>query len=251
MKKYIEEIEFELSKHPKRTSAHNPETYIGGGQSELRYMGLRVPHLRQSYSLGFSFSKKNPDEVAKIWDSVWWNSDCFEVMALALIWFEDPKQRKNLKTYWELLNKWSERIDNWAHSDTLSGIYARIHEDSPTEVYKTFKKWNISQNPWQRRLSIVSLFYYSSQRKKYPPLNKVMALLKPQLKYDHYYVQKGIGWTLREAGNVYPDSTFAFIEKNIHDISAHAFSAATEKMNPKRREYLKNLRKQFRTERSK
>lgn len=246
MKKYIDEIELALSSLPQRTSAHNPEAYIGGGQSQLTYIGLRVPDLRQTYRTGFSFSKKPPEDVVKIWNYVWLNSKCYEVMSLALIWFEDPLQRKILKNHWTLLKKWSSRIDNWAHADTLSGIYARIHEESPAEVYETFKKWNSSNNPWLRRLSIVSLIFYSSQRKKAPPLNRVIALLKPQLKFDHYYVQKGVGWTLREAGNVYPDQIYAFIEKNIHNISSQAFSAATEKMSPKRRDHLKQLRKKFR-----
>lgn len=246
MNRYIVEVETALSSLPKRTSAQNPEAYIGGGQSQLRYIGLRVPDLRQTYRTGFSFSKGPPEETARIWDYIWHNSDCYEVMSLALAWFEDPKQRKTLKSYWPLLKKWSERIDNWAHSDTLSGIYARIHEDSATEIYETFKKWNASNNPWLRRISIVSLFYYSSQRKKFPSLNKVTALIKPQLTFDHYYVQKGVGWTLREAGNVYPDPVYVFIEKHIRDISAQAFSAATEKMSAKQRNHLKLLRKQFR-----
>lgn len=246
MNQYILEVETALSSLPRRTSAQNPEAYIGGGQSKLRYIGLRVPDLRQTSRTGFSFSQRPPEEVAKIWDFVWHNSDCYEVMSLALTWFEDPKRRKTLKTYWPLLKKWSARIDNWAHSDTLSGIYARIHEDSPTEVYETFKKWNASKNPWLRRISMVSLIFYSSQREKYPSLGKVLALVKPQLAFDHYYVQKGVGWTLREAGNVYPAPIASFIEKHVHEISAQAFSAATEKMSPRQKDHLKKLRKQRR-----
>lgn len=240
---YIDEIEGVLSALPNRTSAHNPEAYIGGGQSKLRYIGLRVPALRRAYRTGFSFSKGKPDDVAKIWDYVWRNSDCFEVMSIALAWFEDPRQRKSLVSHWPRLKKWPSRIDNWAHSDTLSGIYARIHEDSPKVAYDTFRKWNDSNNPWLRRLSIVSLFYYSSQRKKFPPFSRVTALLTPQLTFNDYYVQKAVGWTLREAGNVYPILAYAFIERNIDRISAGAFSAATEKMTGKQREHLKRLRK--------
>ncbi len=246
MKRYVSEVESALSTFPKRTSAHHPESYIGGGQSSLRYLGIRVPDVRRVLQAGFSFSTKEPDEVAKIWNYVWWNSDCYEVMSLALAWFENPKHRPILKKSWADLKKWSARVDNWAHSDGLSGIYARLHEEHPAEIYETLKKWNVSKNPWFRRLSIVSLFYYSSQRQRYPSFNKVVALLKPQLLFDHYYVQKGVGWTLRETGNVYPDATYKFMESNVHKISAAAFSASVEKMAPPRREYLKRLRKEGR-----
>ncbi len=243
MTRYIFEIEQALSSFPQRTSSQNPEAYIGGGQSKLRYMGLRVPHLQQAMRSGFSFSKYEPTDVVKVWDYIWWNSDCYEVMYLALAWFYDSKQRNTLKDHWPRLKKWSSRIDNWAHSDTLSGIYARILEDEPKEVYSTFTKWKASKNPWLRRLSIVSLLYYSSQRKKILPLNKILAVVKPQLEFDHYYVQKGVGWTLREAGNVYPEPIFSFVEENIKKLSALAFSAATEKMSTKQREHLKQIRR--------
>lgn len=242
MKRYIAEIESSFSSLPKRKSAHHPESYIGGGQSKLRYIGLKVPDMRRVYDAGFSFSDKQPSEVAKIWDYVWWNSDCYEVMSLALTWFDDPKQRKNSATHWPVLKKWSERIDNWAHSDTLSGIYARIYEGAPKEIFKTFKQWSRAKNPWLRRLSIVSLFYYAQQRERYPSFERVISLVKPQLAFDHYYVQKGVGWTLRETGNVYPKQTFKFVEENVHQISAAAFSATTEKMSAAQRERLKRLR---------
>jgi 3-methyladenine DNA glycosylase AlkD len=243
MKQYVLEIEGALSSFPKRTSVQNPESYIGGGQSNLRYIGLRVPHLQQAMRKGFSFSRQESKELAKIWDFVWWNSDCYEVMSMALAWFYDPKQKPILEQHWPLLEKWSSRIDNWAHSDTLSGVYARLLEQNSPLIYPTLEKWNSSKKPWLRRLSIVSLLYYSSQRETVLPLKKILSLVEPQLEFDHYYVQKGVGWTLREAFNVYPEPVFAFIEKNIGKVSAHAFSAATEKMNPKQKKLLKELRK--------
>lgn len=239
---YIHEVETSLSGFPKRTSAQNPEAYIGGGQSNLRFIGLRVPHLQQAMKKGFSFFTQSDLEIAQIWDHVWQNSDCYEVMSLALSWFYDSKQRSSLKTHWPKLKTWSARIDNWAHADTLSGIYARILEDFPQTIYPTLLAWNKSKNPWLRRLSMVSLLYYSSQRNKVLPVKKILSLVETQLEFDHYYVQKGVGWTLRESHNVYPKPTFIFIEKNILRLSAQAFSAATEKMSPAQKIRLKKLR---------
>lgn len=243
MNQFITEIETALRSLPNRTSSQHPESYIGGGQSRLTFIGLRVPQLQQMYRTGFSFSQLDTKEVAKVWGYIWCNSECYEVMSLALSWFYDPKRRLDLKAHWPALKRWSSRIDNWAHSDTLSGIYARILEDRPGDVYPTLKEWNRSKNPWLRRLSIVSLLYYSSQREKVLPLKQILALVEPQLDFDHYYVQKGVGWTLREAFNVYPKQTYAFVEKNVTGISAAAFSAATEKMAREQRERLKVLRR--------
>lgn len=243
MKNYINEIEEKLSALPSRTSSQIPESYIGGGQSKLQYIGLRVPHLQQVLKNGFSFSSKSNEELAEIWDYVWWNSNCYEILSLGLSWFYDKKQKSIINNHWIILKKWSLKIDNWAHSDTLSGIYARLLEENPEKIYPTLLKWNSSKKPWLRRLSIVSLIYYSPQRKRVLPFNKIIALLEPQLDYDHYYVQKGVGWTLRETYNVYPGPTFKFMEKNIKKISSIAFSASTEKMSTKEKNHLKKLRK--------
>jgi 3-methyladenine DNA glycosylase AlkD len=89
----------------------------------------------------------------------------------------------------------------------------------------------------------VSLLYYSAQRKTVLPFSKITALVESQIDYDHHYVQRGVGWTLREAGNVYPKETFKFLEKNIQRLSAIAFSAATEKLAKAQKDRLKNLRK--------
>jgi len=243
MNSHVREIEKALLSFPARTSSHHPESYIGGGQSRLRYIGLRVPHLRQAMRQGFSFSRKSTAELAQIWNQVWWESDCFEVMALALAWFYEPQQKAVLCDSWPLLQKWSSRIDNWAHSDTLSGLYARILEQNPQVVYPTLVDWSLSDQPWLRRLSVVSLLYYSSQRKKVLPFKKIRALVHPQIEFAHYYVQKGVGWTLRESSNVYPTETYAYLKKNISKVSSHAFSAATEKLPPRKKQLLKRLRK--------
>jgi hypothetical protein len=40
MNQHVVEVEQALSSFPKRTSSQNPEAYIGGGQSSLRYRGI-------------------------------------------------------------------------------------------------------------------------------------------------------------------------------------------------------------------
>ena len=247
MKQYVAEVEQALSKLPQRTSKLHPESYIGGGQSKLRYLGLRMPDLHAALKKGFSFSHLESDEIAKIWEQVWSHSDCFEVMTAALLWFYHPKQRLELRRYWPILKKMSGKIDNWAHADGLSGIYAHILEDESKTVLPVLEHWNQSTKPWLRRLSIVSLFYYSSHRQKFLPVKQILTLVKNQLQFDDYYVQKGVGWTLRESHNVYPKETYAFISAHIHILSAHAFSTSIEKMSVSQRQLLKDKRRQVRS----
>ncbi len=137
------------------------------------------------------------------------------------------------------IEKSAVRVDNWAHADSLSCLYARILDEDPKAVLPQLKKWNVSKNPWLRRLSIVSLIYYNSQRQMVLPFEEIISLVKPQLEFEHYYVQKGVGWTLRECHNVYPEETFAFVLEHIRILSSYGFSTAMEKMSPRKREILK------------
>lgn len=63
---------------------------------------------------------------------------------------------------------------------------------------------------------------------------------------DHY-VQKGVGWTLRELHNVYPKETYAFLAANIDRLKSYAFSASTEKMTQDGKARLKRLREKERS----
>jgi len=65
----------------------------------------------------------------------------------------------------------------------------------------------------------------------------------PLLNDDEYYVQKGIGWTLREIYNLYPEPTKNFIHENIQNISSIAYSAATQKLDKETKQQFNKYRK--------
>lgn len=133
-------------------------------------------------------------------------------------------------------------IENWWHADHLSKIYAQML-DKHKLLLKEFQLWSKQGSLWQRRLSLTSLLYYSSLRKHPLSSESILAQLKVLLEDSEYYVQKGVGWTLRECYNLYPVDTFDFIRVYVKKISSTAFSPAIEKMSEEEKEELKYLRK--------
>lgn len=214
--------------------------YIG---TSLDFIGLSVPQQRLVFKKGFSFSKAPLAEQLSVWDDIWQNSGHYEMMNLAQMFAS-----KNLASFepdflWKTVKQWVAQVDNWAHSDGLSSIYARLLESVPDLIYSQYQAWNNSNNPWERRQSVVGIMYYSTVRKSHQPFERTLALLLPLLKDENYFVQKGVGWTLREMGNVYPEETLGFLEENIKFIHAAAFSAAIEKFDQDTKDRLKQLRK--------
>jgi 3-methyladenine DNA glycosylase AlkD len=145
---------------------------------------------------------------------------------------------------------WLPHVDNWAHSDGLSKIFAELLSNAISlnnkqliaEHWRIRKKWNKSKNLWERRQSIVSIFYYARSNRKYFPFQKVLTLVSPLIQDDAFYVQRGVGWTLREMHNVYPEQTFKYLKTIIGQLSPIAFSAATEKLTAANKGKLKKLR---------
>lgn len=125
--------------------------------------------------------------------------------------------------------KMSAKIDNWSHSDSLCSLLAKIYEADSGYLEPQFEKMNLHKNPWYRRISMVSLFYYSQSRKTFPSYSLAEKFVLRNISDGHYYVQKAVGWTLRELYNVYPEKTLSFVKKNIGKISSVAWVATSEK----------------------
>lgn len=227
----------------KKSGFKDLKKYIG---TQYDFIGLSVPKQREVFKAAYEFSNLSPNEQLEIWNEIWQHSQLYEAMTQALFFVSQHKNAFDSKELFSVTKNWVGKIDNWAHSDGLSDIFSYLLEKDAATVYPQIKIWNKSANPWERRQSIVALLEYSKKRKKVLPVNKLLPLVKPLLKDENYFVQKGIGWTLREIGNVYPKDTWKFLVDHHTTISAVAFSPAIEKLSVKEKEELKHLRKKNR-----
>ena len=96
--------------------------------------------------------------------------------------------------------------------------------------------------PWKRRQSVVELIEYARKRQRFLPFDLLINQVEQLLGDNDYYVQKGVGWTIREIGNAYPDQTRAFLEHNAARLSAQAWTSATRKMERQQKDALMVLR---------
>lgn len=248
MQKYLKEVEGKVHglKREHRPEKWMAKNYVGGGQSKLKFLDIKIPEVRRVFKEGFSFSDQAPEKQWKIWDYVWKKSDTFEVMLLASYWAASRPFEETFAHH-KVMLAWLARVDNWAHSDELSSHYVKFLEHAPEKLLPVFRKWNRSAKPWFKRQSMVGLLYYARSRKRTLPANLILDFVERHMNDEHYYVQKGVGWTLRECGNVYPRPTLKYLRKNAGRIPAAAWTAATEKLSPSTKKSLTALRVQFRS----
>jgi 3-methyladenine DNA glycosylase AlkD len=229
----------------KRTLAaakRQPGDASPGGFSRV---GLRVPDVRAMGKKGYGFlDGLSAGETLNTWDYIFRHTDLYEVACQAIYHY----QHKRLsKAEFGTVRQWIDRCDCWEHSDDLSKIYAQVFEENADWVMPWYRKWNFDGNPWKRRQSIVGLLEYSRKRKSVQPYGVLISFIEPLLADDEYYVQKGVGWTLREIYNLYPKEVLDFIDRRLLEIQPSAYSAATEKLNKTTKSKLNARRKAFRS----
>ncbi len=243
--KYTKEVENvlnRLSLNNDKQKAEKLKKYIG---TSLNVLGLASKDQIDAHKNGFSFYREQKEETFLILNDIYKESNCFEAKNIAYIFLDKNHKHISLQTQLNILPEWVKYVDNWAHSDGLSKYISKLVEHHSTEEYilSIIKKWNNSENLWERRQSLVSLYYYARTKSKHISFELTQELVFPLLKDKEYYVQKAVGWTLRESYNVYPHQTFKFIEQNIKNISPTAFTTCLEKMTEAEKKILKEKRK--------
>lgn len=211
--------------------------------SQLVHLGITVPKLRRRVRQGFSFYHLPDEQVLEIWDALWRTSPYGDVLFAALEYYTPIVRKKVSPNLWPVVRHWSHRVDNWCHSDGLSAIYSRILESHPAETYPQIESWNLEDNEWHRRISLVSLIHYSGKNAVFLPPNKVLPLVSNCIDDPRYYVQTAVGWVLREMGRVYNNEITKFLETHSNKMGAQAFSRAIERLSPRERTRLRTMRK--------
>jgi 3-methyladenine DNA glycosylase AlkD len=243
--KYTKEVEDTLNRLSLKNDKEKTEKlkkYIGTNLNVLR---LATKAQVDAHKKGFSFYSEEKVNTFLLYHDIYMQSKIFEVKNLAFIFLDKNHKYVPLKIQLKTLPLWVKYIDNWAHSDGLSKFLTRLIENENTkkDMLDIIKKWNASKNLWERRQSLVSLYYYSRTKKQHIDFELTQQLVFPLLSDNEYYVQKAVGWTLRESYNVYPKQTYSFIATNIKKITSTAFTTCIEKMTEQEKQTLKLNRK--------
>jgi len=194
-------------------------------KSPYEFYGITVPEIRKivkTYrNLDFYSALNLVDEL--------WNSGNHEEMwiALHILTFY---VKSNPIEVWKFMMKRIDKANTWDLVDEMSThVLAPILVER-IELMNEIKKLSESKNPWFRRISVVSNLQLIKKNK----IELTLRLAEKLVYDDDVYVQKGVGWMLREAGKKDRMNVREFILRHI-DMKPQAFSYATEKMTELRK----------------
>ena len=123
-----------------------------------------------------------------------WNSGALEEKIIAIKILE-KSGKEDPDRLLKLLKKFATNIDNWAVCDGLGmQAFRSIIKSHPEQVFELARKFNLSKDPWQRRLSLVMVEWYTREKSMLIPIK---ALVKNLEDDKEYYVQKAVAWIKR------------------------------------------------------
>ncbi len=211
-------------------------------RSALLYFGIGVPELRARVKQGFSFYAEPPDTVLATWDGLWRESAYGDVLFAAIEYYRKAPKRQPAGL-WDVVRHWIARVENWAHADTLAGLYSELLERDRERVYPQLQAWNAAgRSEWERRVSLVSLIHYSGKNAVFMPLEFVLPMVSSCLADDRFYVQTAVGWVLRETGNAYPADVRGYLEANAARMTSTALTRAIERWSALEKAAIRALR---------
>ena len=91
-----------------------------------------------------------------------------------------------------LFRQFSKTIDNWAVCDGLGMQFLRtITKTHADELFSIANEFNHSMDPWQRRLSLVMVEWYTRKDAYHDQIKRLVKNLEND---KEYYVKKAVTW---------------------------------------------------------
>ncbi len=238
----IQGILGKLSVNEKPSGIKNLQQYVG---TNYHFYALKNPTVQAVFKKGFSFSQEPMPVQIEFYTKLWNESNCYEIMNLSLMYLSIYcKKNKDFDAFL-LAKSFLPKIDNWAHSDFLSSIIGRHMIHAESSIYKELYAMNNSENLWERRAALVPLLYHLKSKKYTLTEHHFFDSINPRILDEAYYVQKAVGWLLREFGDKFPNELLIYLYNNAYKMSSTAFATSTEKINSPDKEQLKLIRKEF------
>ena len=233
MTKSLEEIQKKLKSLGNKEKAKKHQRFFKTwpgeyGEGDI-FVGVTVPELRK---LAKEYKTITLKEVKQLLHSSIHEERLLSLFMLIHRYSKGDESEK--KRIYELYLKDTKFINNWDLVDSSAGqiVGAFLFNKSKKPLYDLVK----SDNLWERRISIISTFYFIKHN-QFSDTIKISKILLPD-KED--LIHKAVGWMLREVGKRDMSIEENFLKKHYKNMPRTILRYAIEKFpESKRQRYLK------------
>ncbi|EUJ40707.1 DNA alkylation repair enzyme [Listeria weihenstephanensis FSL R9-0317] len=219
MGNYMEDLVQYMRAHADSEEKRAMEQYM---RNQFAFLGLRSPVRRVLYREFVAEHGKPLDSVATARELYAQTEREFCYLAIDMLTKDVKKQSADVIDFYEQLvvtEPWWDTVDLLA--STLVGGHFRLY---PELISEYNAKWIDGDNIWLARTAILFQLKY----KEATDFNLLFANCEKWLDSDEFFIQKAIGWALRQYAKFEPEVVREFVE-------SHALSPLS------RREALKHL----------
>ncbi len=183
MQKELKEIQQSLKTNSSESNKEFFEKMVPGKQ---KIYGVKTPVLNELVKKYKAGSFDLAEEL--------WNSGALEEKIIAIKIMEKTGKTDPGRLL-KLFRKFSKEIDNWAVCDGLGMQFLRgIVKTHRKEIFDFAKKLSHSKDPWQRRLSLVMVEWYTRHNDAHKEIDELVHHLAND---NEYYVKKAVVWIKR------------------------------------------------------
>lgn len=229
----VKEIQKKLQELGNKEKAKEHQGFFKTGQGEYGegdvFIGATVPELRK---LAKEYKAIGPNEINQLLQSPIHEERLLSLFLLIHRYSKGNEPEK--KRIYKLYLKNTKFINNWDLVDSSAGqiVGAFLFDKSKKPLYGLVK----SNNLWERRISIISTFYFI-KRNQFSDTLKISKIL---LSDKEDLIHKAVGWMLREIGKRNMSIEEDFLKKHYKNMPRTMLRYAIEKFpESKRQQYLK------------
>ena len=208
----------EMIQHKNEEQARQMSKYM---LNKFEYIGIKTPERRKIFK---NFFKEYKNEEKIDWEFVnkCWENKYREFQYVGADYLKNMKDKLTIddipKFKRLILEKsWWDTIDNL---DMTIGALAL--KDS--NVNKILMEWSLDENIWLRRIAID----HQLLRKEKTDIELLEKILKNNLEQTEFFINKAIGWALRDYSKTNPEWVKTFIEKNRENMAKLSIKEASK-----------------------
>ena len=208
----------EMIRHKNEEQAQKMSKYM---LNKFEYIGIKTPERREIFKIFFK-EYKNEEKIDWEFVNKCWENKYREFQYIAADYLKNMKDKLTIddipKFKRLILEKsWWDTIDNL---DMTIGALAL--KDS--NVNKILLEWSLDENIWLRRTAID----HQLLRKEKTNIELLEKILKNNLGQAEFFINKAIGWALRDYSKTNPEWVKNFIEKNRENMAKLSIKEASK-----------------------
>ncbi|MEP5760986.1 MAG: DNA alkylation repair protein [Litoreibacter sp.] len=162
-----------------------------------------------------------------------WSENTHEARILAAKILTQARLRPDDTDAWQLIASWVPDFDAWAIADhACIAMQKRLVWD-PVRL-DTVETWITSDHMWTRRAALVATLPWTKQNHPKPAeleaRKRILGWAASYVEDNEWFIQKAIGWWLRELSKHDPEATRSFLQAHGDKMKAFARKEAARKL---------------------